>query len=212
MLCDCCIRVYRSSLPFLCLHCFSGVFLHYTESKTYNFTLIIPKNYPIIPELFLILSTTYYSRNYSGIIGHNRRVPIADPVNPRGCTIRPVKPLGYFNKNAWGAKLLPTTVLPHPVGVSVFVGSTRYETLAYYYYYYKDYSTYTVNLAWLQSSTKETTMAWIFQIAWYFLKYSMWQFSRFLQIGSHIWVHYVFCIYKYSFWQFFFPYYSNEAK
>ena len=40
----------------------------YTESKTYNFALIIPKNYPIIPELFLILSTTYYSRNYSGII------------------------------------------------------------------------------------------------------------------------------------------------
>ena len=50
------------------LHCFIGVFLHYTESKTYNFALIIPKNYPIIPELFLILSTTYYSRNYSGII------------------------------------------------------------------------------------------------------------------------------------------------
>ena len=24
------------------------------------------ENYPIIPELFLILSTTYYSRNYSG--------------------------------------------------------------------------------------------------------------------------------------------------
>ena len=36
--------------------------------KTYNFALIIPKNYPIIPELFLILSNTYYSRNYSGII------------------------------------------------------------------------------------------------------------------------------------------------
>ena len=39
-------------LPFLCLHCFSGVFLHYTESKTYNFPPIIPKNYPIIPDSF----------------------------------------------------------------------------------------------------------------------------------------------------------------
>ena len=29
---------------------------------------IIPKDYPIIPELFLILFTTYYSKNYSGIM------------------------------------------------------------------------------------------------------------------------------------------------
>ena len=47
--------------------------LHYTESKTYNFALIIPKNYPIIPELFLILSTTYLL--FQKLFWHNRRVP-----------------------------------------------------------------------------------------------------------------------------------------
>ena len=47
---------------------FHVVFLYHTTRKTYNFALIIPRTHPIIPEYSLILFTTYYSQNYSGII------------------------------------------------------------------------------------------------------------------------------------------------
>ena len=50
---------------------FHGVFklfLHQATRKTYNFVPIIPGIHLIIPEYSLILSTTYYSRNYAGII------------------------------------------------------------------------------------------------------------------------------------------------
>ena len=68
---DCSIRVSRCFQPFLCLHCFSGVFKRFLQQatrKTYNFVPIISGNHPIIPEYSPILSTTYYSRNYAGII------------------------------------------------------------------------------------------------------------------------------------------------
>ena len=38
------------------------------QEKCVKFKQIIPKNYPIIPELFLILFTINYSKNYSGIM------------------------------------------------------------------------------------------------------------------------------------------------
>ena len=43
-------------------------YLHYTESRTYNFALIIPKNYPIIPDSFHYLL-------FQKLFWHNRRVP-----------------------------------------------------------------------------------------------------------------------------------------
>ena len=39
--------------------------------------------------------------------------PITNPVNPRWFTTAPVEP--GFNENAWGAKLLPTTVSAYPM-------------------------------------------------------------------------------------------------
>ena len=39
-----------------------------TARKCVNFKAIIPKDHPIIPGLFPILFTTYYSKNYSGIM------------------------------------------------------------------------------------------------------------------------------------------------
>ena len=47
--------------------CFQKI-LQQATRKTYNFVPIISGNHPIIPEYSPILSTTYYSRNYAGII------------------------------------------------------------------------------------------------------------------------------------------------
>ena len=68
---DCSIRVYRSFAQFL-LAVFNAVFLHKfscgTARQRVIFKAIIPEDHPIIPELFVILFTTYYSKNYSGIM------------------------------------------------------------------------------------------------------------------------------------------------
>jgi len=68
---DCSIRVYRSFARFL-LAVFNAVFLHKftcsTARQCVSFKAIIPEDHPIISELFLILFTTYYSKNYSGIM------------------------------------------------------------------------------------------------------------------------------------------------
>ena len=54
------------------------------------------------------------------------RRPFSDPVNPGECTTGTVEPPGGFNKNAWDAKLLPTTVLAYPVD---FVTYWRHSTI-----------------------------------------------------------------------------------
>ena len=45
-----------------------------------------------------------------------------DPVNPQRCIAGPVEPVNSINRDAYGAKLLPTTLSAYPVNcVCVFL-------------------------------------------------------------------------------------------
>ena len=69
---DCSVRLSRFFQPFLCLHCFSGVFKRFFASGYKENSSIIPGTHLINPEYSPILSTTLL---FLKLCWHNRGVP-----------------------------------------------------------------------------------------------------------------------------------------